>query len=83
MRSAGMSASTTIVMRDTPSRSVWPTVSDAMLKARRRKSDATRFSTPGIVDVDGKVVNIRKVPWCRVRCSEFRVPSFRVLSFRS
>jgi hypothetical protein len=28
--------------------SVWPTVSDSMLNARRRNSDATRFRTPGL-----------------------------------
>ncbi len=39
---------TTIVMRETPGFSVWPTVSDSMLKPRRRNSDATRFSTPGL-----------------------------------
>src|SRR5687768_12225882 len=35
-------------MRDTPATSVRPTVSDSMLKARRRNSDATRLSTPGL-----------------------------------
>ena len=34
-------------MRETPGRSVWPTVSDSMLKPRRRNSDETRLSTPG------------------------------------
>ena len=42
------SVSTTTVMRDTPGCSVWPTVSDSMLNARRRNSDETRFSTPGL-----------------------------------
>ena len=35
-------------MRDTPGVSVCPTVSDSMLKARRLKSEAIRFSTPGL-----------------------------------
>jgi hypothetical protein len=43
------SVSTTTVIRDTPADSVWPTVSDSMLNARRRTSDATRFSTPGLL----------------------------------
>src|SRR5271155_1617009 len=42
------SVSTTIVMRETPGFSVCPTVSDSMLKPRRRNSDATRFKTPGL-----------------------------------
>src|ERR1700722_11197763 len=37
-----------MVMRETPGFSVCPTVSDSMLKPRRRKSDATRFITPGL-----------------------------------
>ena len=37
-----------MVMRETPGRSVWPTVSDSMLKARRRNREAMRFSTPGL-----------------------------------
>ena len=41
-------ASTTTVRRETPGWSVRPTVSDSMLKLRRRKSDATRLSTPGM-----------------------------------
>src|ERR1700704_2881946 len=36
-------------MRETPGVSVWPTVSDSMLKARRRNNDATRFRTPGLL----------------------------------
>ena len=40
-------SATTTVMRETPGVSLWPTVSDSMLKPRRRNSDATRFSTPG------------------------------------
>ena len=43
------SVSTTTVMRETPACSVRPTVSDSMLNARRRNSDATRFSTPGLL----------------------------------
>src|SRR5579885_2792766 len=42
------SVSTTIVIREIPGFSVWPTVSDSILKPRRRNSDATRFSTPGL-----------------------------------
>src|SRR3989440_8647408 len=38
---------TTKVIRDTPGHSVVPTVSEAMLKPRRRKSDTTRLSAPG------------------------------------
>src|ERR1700675_4953932 len=41
-------ASTVMVMRDTSGFSVRPTVSESMLKARRRNSDATRVSTPGL-----------------------------------
>src|SRR5438270_9881583 len=37
-----------MVMRDTSGFSVRPTVSESMLKARRRNSDATRVSTPGL-----------------------------------
>src|SRR5512141_1315832 len=37
-----------MVIRETPLFSVWPTVSDSMLKPRRRNSDATRFRTPGL-----------------------------------
>src|ERR1700687_1403982 len=40
--------STTIVMRETSGFSVRPTVSESMLKARRRNSEATRVSTPGL-----------------------------------
>src|SRR5207247_10576104 len=43
------SVSTTTVIREMPSRSVWPTVNDSMLYARRRKSEATRFRTPGLL----------------------------------
>src|SRR6266704_1228427 len=42
------SVSTVMVMRDTSGFSVRPTVSESMLKARRRNSDATRVSTPGL-----------------------------------
>ena len=47
-RAPSSSVSTTIVMRETPGRSVCPTVSDSMLNARRRNSDDTRVSTPGL-----------------------------------
>src|SRR5712692_959661 len=40
--------STVMVMRETSGFSVRPTVSESMLKARRRNSDATRVSTPGL-----------------------------------
>src|SRR5262245_4822185 len=40
-------ASTTRVIREMPSASVWPTVSESMLYPRRRRSDAMRFSTHG------------------------------------
>ena len=40
--------SLTVGHTETPGVSVWPTVSESMLKARRRKSEATRFSTPGL-----------------------------------
>ena len=46
-RAPELSVSTTIVMRDTPCVSAWPTASDSMLKPRRRQSEATRFRTPG------------------------------------
>src|SRR5699024_5507587 len=44
---ASPSASTTTVMRERPSTSDGPTVSDSMLNARRAKSPATRVRTPG------------------------------------
>src|SRR5919198_804534 len=54
------SVSTTMVMRETPGLSVWPTVSDSILKARRRNSEATRFSTPGLFSTyTTKVFSIR------------------------
>src|ERR1700758_5328168 len=37
-----------MVMRETSGFSVRPTVSESMLKARRRNSEATRVSTPGL-----------------------------------
>ena len=43
------SVSTTTVIRDRPGVSVWPTVSDSMLKARRRNNEATRLRTPGLL----------------------------------
>src|SRR5687768_13885039 len=42
------SLSRAMVMRDTPATSVRPTVSDSMLKARRRNTSATRLRTPGL-----------------------------------
>src|ERR1700731_1211598 len=47
-RAWSRSASTVMVMRDTSGFSVRPTVRESMLKARRRNSDATRVSTPGL-----------------------------------
>src|SRR3982750_2488582 len=47
-RAVSSSASITRVSRDTPGSAVRPTVSDAMLKPRRRNSDAIRLSTPGL-----------------------------------
>src|SRR5688572_32369213 len=41
-----------------PGTSVRPTVRDSMLKARRRKSDATRLSTPGLSSTSATSV------WC-------------------
>src|ERR1700687_5423367 len=41
-------ASATIVIRDTARRSEWPTVSEMMLMFKRRKSEATRVSAPGV-----------------------------------
>src|SRR5258707_334204 len=46
-RAVSGSEFTTSVMRDTPGRSVVPTVSEAMLKPRRRNSDTTRLRAPG------------------------------------
>src|SRR5260370_29443358 len=40
--------STVMVMREASGFSVRPTVSESMLKARRRNSEATRVSTPGL-----------------------------------
>src|SRR5580698_6911285 len=40
--------STVMVMRETSGFSVRPTVNESMLKARRRNSEATRVSTPGL-----------------------------------
>src|SRR5450759_4883758 len=47
-RAWSRSASTVMVMRDTSGFSVRPTVSESILKARRRNSEATRVSTPGL-----------------------------------
>src|SRR5207302_7353877 len=47
-RAWSRSASAVIVMRETSGFSVRPTVSESMLKARRRNRDATRVSTPGL-----------------------------------
>src|SRR6267378_5492434 len=47
-RAWSRSASTVIVMRDTSGFSVRPTVSESILKARRRNSEATRVRTPGL-----------------------------------
>src|SRR5271157_4239861 len=47
-RAWSWSASTVMVMRETSGFSVRPTVSESMLKARRRNSDATRVRTPGL-----------------------------------
>src|SRR5580698_4745246 len=38
----------TMVIRETPGRSDLPTVSEIMLTLRRRNSEATRVSTPGL-----------------------------------
>ena len=48
-RAPRSSVSTTMVIRESPGVSVCPTVSDSMLKARRRNSEATRFRTPGLL----------------------------------
>src|ERR1700732_4898490 len=47
-RAWSRSASTVMVRRDTCGFSVRPTVSESILKARRRNSEATRVSTPGL-----------------------------------
>src|ERR1700692_1754847 len=47
-RAWSRSASTVMVMRDTSGFSVRPTVSESILNARRRNSEATRVSTPGL-----------------------------------
>src|SRR5271166_2272070 len=47
-RAWSSSASTTIVIRETSGFSVRPTVSESMLNARRRNSEATRVRTPGL-----------------------------------
>src|SRR5271165_4254345 len=47
-RAWSRSASTVMVMRDNSGFSVRPTVRESILKARRRNSDATRVSTPGL-----------------------------------
>ena len=44
---ASADASHTSVRRDSPGRSLRPTVSELMLMFSRRNSDATRVSTPG------------------------------------
>jgi hypothetical protein len=48
--------STTIVIRDIPFFSVWPTVNDSILNARRLKSDATLVSTPGLSSTKTEIV---------------------------
>src|ERR1700687_3480819 len=47
-RAWSRSASTVMVIRAPSGFSVRPTVSESMLKARRRNSDATRVRTPGL-----------------------------------
>src|SRR5271169_4004503 len=47
-RAWSWSASTVIVIRETSGFSVRPTVSESILKARRRNNEATRVSTPGL-----------------------------------
>src|SRR5208282_5330960 len=47
-RAWSRSASTVMVMRDISGFSVRPTVSESILKARRRNSEATRVRTPGL-----------------------------------
>src|ERR1700756_5732234 len=47
-RAWSWSASTVMVIRETSGFSVRPTVSESILNARRRNSDATRVSTPGL-----------------------------------
>src|SRR2546428_13778283 len=55
-RAVSSSASITKVRRDTPGSAVRPTVSDAMLKPRRRNSDAIRLSTPGLSSTCAMIV---------------------------
>jgi len=44
---SGLLVKSTTVMRESPSRSLCPTVSEWILMFKRRKSEATRVSTPG------------------------------------
>src|ERR1700680_5087665 len=59
------SASTTIVMRETSGFSVRPTVSESMLNARRRNSEATRVKTPGLFSTC--TTNVFSICFSRVR----------------
>src|SRR5580700_12332294 len=64
-RAWSSSASVTIVMRETSGFSVRPTVSESMLNARRRNSEATRVSTPGLFST--YTTNVFNIGLSRVR----------------
>src|SRR6266481_2292732 len=64
-RAWSRSASTTIVMRETSGLSVRPTVSESILKARRRNSEATRVNTPGLFSTC--TTNVFSICFSRVR----------------
>ncbi len=73
---ASADASATMVMRESPTRSPRPTVSEMMLMFRRRKSDATRVSTPGLSSTYAtNVCSINASPEIREQRSEISFPS--------
>src|SRR5208283_765089 len=67
-----------MVMRDTSVFSVRPTVSESMLNARRRKSEATRVRTPGLFSTcTTKVFIIWAECKLRIQDSKFKIQNVR------
>src|SRR6201999_4677742 len=63
-------ASVTMVMREPPTRSELPTVSETMFTFKRRKREATRVSTPGLSSTSAtNVCNmVTNTSLCVFRC---------------
>src|SRR5271157_270994 len=72
-----------MVMRETSGFSVRPTVNESMLKARRRKSDATRVRTPGLFSTcTTKVFIIWTECRLRIQDSKFKIQKIRNRKFK-